>query len=131
MDPYLPCNSHHFESNLRPVVLARRTQGADRSTSSYNNGNSTTETLIPTFPELRSGTGRRTGRPRARYVHDIDGFMSGIHPILNFGRNHRYSTNASPISGNAQTTGQSGIPTDTLAGGQISNFIYVLSFIKS
>lgn len=108
------------------MVLARRTQGTDRPTSSANNSNPTTEPPMPVLAELRPGVGRRTGRPRARYVHDIDGFMSGIHPILNFGRNNRFSTNApSPVSINAQGTGQTVIPTDAMTGGHISKFIHV------
>lgn len=82
---------------------------------------------MPVLAELRPGVGRRTGRPRARYVHDIDGFMSGIHPILNFGRNHRINPNAPPVSNNGQGTGQTAIPTDTMTmpGGHISNFIHM------
>ncbi|VVC43920.1 Hypothetical protein CINCED_3A020784 [Cinara cedri] len=105
-DPYLPCHSHHFEPNLRPVVLARRTQGNERILSTpFNNANLANETSLPTVSEMRPSSLRRTARPRTRYVHDIDGFMSGIHPILNFGRNNRFNTTAaSPASNNTQPT---------------------------
>lgn len=124
MDPFLPCNSHHFEPNLRPVVLARRSaQGTDRSSSSATSGNSTTDTSSPTSPnEVRSFTSRRPGRSRTRYFHDADGIMSSINPILTWGRvrNNTATTSASNI---AQATGQGSL-TDALAG-QISNLSYV------
>ncbi|XP_022176814.1 large proline-rich protein bag6-A isoform X1 [Myzus persicae] len=117
MDPFLPCSSHHFEPNLRPVVLARRsTQGTDRSTSSATSGNSTTDTSSPTSPnEVRSFTSRRPGRSRTRYLQDSDAMMSGIHPILTWGRqrNNTATTSASNI---AQATGQGSSLTDALAG---------------
>lgn len=132
MDPFLSCNSHHFDPNLRPVVVARRTaQGTDRSTSSATSGNSTTDTSSPTSPnEVRSFTSRRPGRSRTRYLHDADGIMSGIHPILTWGRqiNNTAATSASNI---AQHIAQRGNLTDSLAG-QISNFFFIyfdLSFI--
>eukprot|EP00102_Acyrthosiphon_pisum_P010274 XP_008178543.1 PREDICTED: large proline-rich protein bag6-B isoform X2 [Acyrthosiphon pisum] len=117
MDPFLPCSSHHFESNLRPMVLARRSaQGTDRSTSSATSGNSTTDTSSPTSPnEVRSFTSRRPGRSRTRYVQESDGMMSGIHPILTWGRqrNNTATTSANNI---AQATGQGTSLTDALAG---------------
>lgn len=121
VDPFLPCNSHHFESNLRPMVLARRnTQGTDRSTSSASNINTTTDNSTPTSPnEPRPYTGRR--RPRTRYVPDAEAFLSGIHPILTWGRNHRNNTATTSASNNVQGAGQAGVLlADTLAG-QISN----------
>jgi len=128
MDPFLPCSSHHFESNLRPMVLARRSaQGTDRSTSSATSGNSTTDTSSPTSPnEVRSFTSRRPGRSRTRYVQESDGMMSGIHPILTWGR-QRNNTTTSSANNIAQATGQGTSLTDALAG-QISNFLYVFLF---
>lgn len=113
MDPFLPCNSHHFESNLRPMVLARRsTQGTDRSTSSATSGNSTTDTSTPTSPnEMRPFSVRRSGRPRARYVPDADGFLAGIHPIVAWGRNQR---NINAVITNSQATGQGGVSSNRL-----------------
>lgn len=125
MDPFLPCNSHHFESNLRPMVLARRnTQSTDRSTSSTSNINTTVDNSTPTSPnEVRSFPVRRPGRPRTRYVPDSEGFLSDIHPILTWGRNHRNSTATTSASNNAQAAGQGGgFLADTLAG-QISNVL--------
>lgn len=123
MDPFLPCSSHHFESNLRPMVLTRRsTQGTDRSSSSVNSSNSTTDTSSPTSPnEVRPLSGRRSGRPRTRFLPDSDGYSSGIHPILAWGRNLR--NNIATTSGilNGQTAGQNLGLTDSLAG-QISKF---------
>lgn len=117
MDPFLPCSSHHFESNLRPMVLARRSaQGTDRSTSSATSGNSTTDTSSPTSPnEVRSFTSRRPGRSRTRYVQESDGMMSGIHPILTWGR-QRNNTTTSSANNIAQATGQGTSLTDALAG---------------
>lgn len=123
MDPFLPCSSHHFESSLRPMVLARRsTQGTDRSTSSVNSGNSTTDTSAPPSPfEMRPIPVRRSVRPRTRFVPDsADGLIAGIHPILAWSRNHRSNTattsssNVTPIG--LQSTGSS----DSM--GHISNF---------
>lgn len=121
MDPFLPCSSHHFESYLRPMVLARRSaQGTDRSTSA-NNGNSTDS---PASPEMRPFTARRLGRQqRARYMPDPDGFLSGMHPILTWGRNHRNNIATTSSSNNAQATGQNSNLTDSLAG-QISNIFH-------
>jgi len=126
MDPFLPCNSHHFEPNIRPVVLARRSaQGTDRSTSSTTSGNSTTDTSSPTSPnEVRSFTSRRPGRSRTRYFQESDGIMSGIHPILTWGRQRsNTATSGTIIAHNGQSTSL----TDALAG-QISNFscIFIL-----
>lgn len=127
MDPFLPCSSHHFESNLRPMVLARRSaQGTDRSTSAAS-GNSNTDTSSPTSPiEVRSFTSRRPGRSRTRYVQESDGLLSGIHPILTWGR-QRNNTTMSSANNIAQATGQGTSLTDALAG-QISNFSYVFLF---
>lgn len=121
MDPFLPCSSHHFESHLRPMVLARRSaQGTDRSTSSAN---STTNTSTPTSPnEMRPFSSRRAGRPRTRYIQDPDSFLSGIHPILTWGRNHRNNTATTSASNNAQaTTGQGSGLSDPILTGHISN----------
>jgi len=121
MDPFLPCSSHHFESGLRPMVLARRsTQGTDRSTSSVNNGNSTTDTSTPTPFDMRPIPVRRSIRPRNRYVADsADGLIAGIHPILAWGRNHRSNT-ATTSSSNITPTGlQSTGSSDSM--GHISN----------
>ncbi|KAL4122331.1 hypothetical protein QTP88_014681 [Uroleucon formosanum] len=116
MDPFLPCSSHHFESNLRPMVLARRpAQGIDRSTSAAS-GNSNTDTSSPTSPiEVRSFTSRRPGRSRTRYVQESDGLLSGIHPILTWGR-QRNNTTTSSANNIAQATGQGTSLTDALAG---------------
>lgn len=130
MDPFLPCSSHHFESNLRPMVLARRsTQGTDRSTSSATSGNSTTDTSTPSSPnEMRPFSVRRSGRPRARYLADPDGFLAGIHPIVAWGRNQR---NINSLINNSQATGQGGISSNRL-GEQISNyFICIFNHLKS
>lgn len=129
MDPFLPCSSHHFESNLRPVVLSRRsTQGVERSTTSSttSSSNSTTDTSTPPSPnEIRASlTARRAARPRTRYVQDADGFLSGIHPILTWGRNYHRNNPPAVASGsnNAQGNGLA----DTLSG-RISNyFIFIL-----
>jgi len=125
MDPFLPCSSHHFEQNLRPVVLARRSaQGTDRSTSSATSGNSTTDTSSPTSPnEVRSFTSRRPGRSRTRYLQEPDGIISGIHPILTWGR-QRNNTVTTSLNNIAQATGQGSSLTDALAG-QLSNFSFV------
>lgn len=121
IDPFLPCSSHHFESNLRPLVVARRAQGLDRSTSSATSGNSTTDTS-PTSPnEIRVFTSRRPGRQRARYVQDSDGIIAGIHPVLTWARNNRNNAATTSASNIAQAAGQGSSLTDTLAG-QISNF---------
>lgn len=120
MDPFLPCSSHHFESNVRPMVLARRSpQMTDRSTSGNSN---TTDSSTPTSPnDIRPISIRRTtGRPRTRYVQDSEGFLSGIHPILTWGRNHRNNTATTSASNNVQPTGQGNVA-EALAG-QISNF---------
>ncbi|CAH1726122.1 large proline-rich protein bag6-B isoform X2 [Aphis gossypii] len=117
MDPFLPCSSHHFESNFRPMVLARRsTQGTDRSTSSATSGNSTTDTSSPTSPnEGRSFPSRRPGRSRTRYLPDPEAIISGIHPILTWGR-HRNNTATTSASNNSQATTQGSSLTDALAG---------------
>jgi hypothetical protein len=122
MDPFLPCSSHHFESNLRPMVLARRsTQGTDRSTSSATSGNSTTDTSSPTSPnEARSFPSRRLGRSRSRYAQESDTIMAGVHPILTWGR-HRNNTATTSASNITQATTQGTSLTDALAG-QISNY---------
>jgi len=119
MDPFLPCSSHHFETNSRPTVLARRsTLGTDRSTSSANSGNSTTDTSTPTSPnEMRPFSVRRPGRPRTRYLHDSEGLLAGIHPILSWGRNHRPG-NINIATPNQQST--AALPAESLTG-QISN----------
>lgn len=124
MDPFLPCSSHHFESNLRPMVLARRsTQGTDRSSSSNTNGSSATDTSTPTSPnEIRPFSVRRSGRPRTRYVQDSEGYLSGIHPILTWGRTHRTNAATTAASNNTNGGGLTGGISDTLAG-QISNFL--------
>jgi len=128
MDPFLPCSSHHFESTLRPMVFRRSAQGTDRSTSSATSGNSTTDTSSPTSPnEVRSFTSRRPGRSRTRYVQESDGIMSGIHPILTWGR-QRNNTATTSANNFAQPTVQATSITDALAG-QISNFPYVFIFI--
>jgi len=119
MDPFLPCSSHHFESNLRPMVLARRSnQGTDRSSTSVNNSNSTTDTSSPTSPnEVRHiSSGRRLGRPRNRYVQDSDGILSGIHPILAWGRNLRNNIATTSGTLNSQVAGQNLGSSDSLAG---------------
>ncbi|XP_025206155.1 large proline-rich protein bag6-B isoform X2 [Melanaphis sacchari] len=117
MDPFLPCSSHHFESNLRPMVLARRsTQGSDRSTSSATSGNSTTDTSSPTSPnEARTFPSRRPGRSRTRYMQEHDTILSGIHPILTWGR-HRNNTATTSASNTTQATTQGSSLTDALAG---------------
>lgn len=126
MDPFLPCSSHHFESNLRPVVLARRpTQGMERSTSSTTSGNSTTDTSTPTSPiEVRAFSARRSGRPRARFIQESDGFplTAGIHPVLTWGRN-RNNVAATSGSNNAQGSGLS----DIIAGQMSKYFICTIS----
>jgi len=114
------------------MVIARRsTQGTDRSTSSATSGNSTTDTSSPTSPnEVRPFPSRRPGRSRTRYMHDSDAYMSGIHPILTWGRNHRNNTATTSASNITQATGLGSSITDALAG-QISNFSYVLVLIKN
>jgi len=128
MDPFLPCSSHHFESTLRPMVLSRRsTQGTERSTSSANNGGGSTavDNSTPTSNEIRSLPVRRSGRPRARYVPDSEAFLSGIHPILTWGRNHRNNTATTSASNNVQATGQGNGISNVLVG-QISNFFLLI-----
>jgi len=121
LDPFLPCSSHFFESNLRPMVLARRSnQGTDRSTSSTNNsGGTTVDNSTPTSNEFRALPVRRSGRPRTRYITDTDGFLSGIHPILTWGRNHRNNTTTTSASNNVHSTTQAS-DLNTF-GGQLSN----------
>ncbi|XP_050542596.1 large proline-rich protein bag6-A isoform X2 [Daktulosphaira vitifoliae] len=117
MDPYLPCSSHHFESHLRSMVLARRpTRASDRSTVSNNSTTNTTS--APTSPsEMRPFTGRLS-RSRNRYIQDPDGYLSGIHPILTWGRNRNNVVTITSANNTAQTTSQdSGTTTaNTLAG---------------
>lgn len=128
MDPFLPCSSHHFESNVRPMVLARRSpQMTDRSTSGTSNTSDSSTPTSPniTRPIIRRPTERILERHRARYMQDSEGFLSGIHPILPWGRNNRNNTATTPASNNVPTTGQSNVA-DALAG-QISNFFYILS----
>jgi hypothetical protein len=114
MDPFLPCSSHHFESTSRPMVIARRSaQGSDRSTSSTTSGSSTTDTSSPTSPnEVRSFTSRRASRPRTRFV---DGFMSGIHPILSWGRQRNETVINTPVTNVTQAIPSPNL-TDALAG---------------
>jgi len=124
MDPFLACSSHHFESTFRPLMLGRRpTQGTERSTSSANNGGGSTavDNPTPTSNEIRSLPVRRSGRPRARYLPDSEPFLSGVHPILTWGRNHRNNIAMTSASNNVQATGQGNGVSDVLAG-QISNF---------
>lgn len=87
------------------MVLSRRsTQGPDRSTSS-NSGNSTTDTSSPSSPnEMRPYSVRRSGRSRSRFVPEADAFVTGIHPILTWGRNHRINAATTSAISNAQGT---------------------------
>lgn len=123
VDPFLPCNSHHFESNVRPVVLARRSQMTDRSTSGNTN---TTDSSTPSSNDVRPIPIRRpSGRPRTRYVQDSEGFLSGIHPILTWGRNHRNNNTATTTSNSniVPPTGQGNVANGiTNLAGQISNY---------
>lgn len=124
MDPFLPCSSHHFES--RPMVLARRsTQGTDRSTSSTNNGGGTNAVYSAPISLSEMRPVRRSGRPRARYVPESEAFLSGIHPVLTWGRNHRNNTATTSASNNVQAAGQGSGFSSTLAE-QMSNL-----FLKS
>jgi len=116
MDPFLPCSLHHFES--RPMVLTRcSTQGTDRSTSSTNGGGTNAVYSAPTSPnEIRTLPVRRSGRSRARYLPESEAFLSGVHPILTWVRNHRNNTATTSAGNNIQLTGQGSGLSSTLAG---------------
>lgn len=129
MDPFLPCSSHHFESTLRPMVIARRSaQGSDRSTSSTTSGNSTTDTSSPPSPNEPRSFSRRASRPRPRYMPVSDEMISGIHPVLTWGRQRNDAVAHTPVT-SAHNMRDLRVP-EALAG-QISNFFYIFFILLS
>ncbi|XP_050431835.1 large proline-rich protein BAG6 isoform X2 [Adelges cooleyi] len=97
LDPFLPCSSHHFESHLRSMVLARRPRG----TSAGNNSSSSPMTPASP-PEMRQFTGRRRNRP-----FDDQELGFGLHVLpIPWGRNRNNVATTSANNTAAQTTPQ-------------------------